>query len=558
MDLILNLFFEPSVAHDVFILSIVIALGLALGGIRIGGVSLGVTGVLFAGLFFGHFNLTIDPQVLGFIRDFGLILFIYTIGVQVGPGFFSAFKRDGLSLNLMAASIVLGGVVITLLAGYLGYISFPAVVGVLSGAATNTPSLGAAQQLIKEMPNFADSFGKMLGLGYAVTYPFGILGVILTMILLKLIFRIDPKKEAREYEKSEQKRKFQLDSVNLRVENINLNNLSVEKIPSLEELGIVISRIMHEGEVGVAAPGTKIYAGDIIHAVGKKENLEKFQIIVGSKSSMDLKTIKSDITSQRLIVTKERVVGKTIEELDAVNRHGITITRVIRSEIEFLAAPSVKLNFADRLLVVGEEESIKKFAAEIGNSMEHLDYPFIIPIFVGIALGIILGSCPIYFPGMPAAVKLGLAGGPLVVAIFLSWLGRVGGLIWYMPSAANYMLREIGITLFLATVGLRSGDQFMEIILQGDGLRWMALGALITTVPILAAGIFARLKLKMNYLTICGLLAGSMTDPPALAFANSVTQSSAVSVAYAAVYPLVMLLRIISAQILVLLLGFSA
>lgn len=558
MDFIFNLLLEPSVAHDVFILSIVIALGLALGGLRVGSVTLGVTGVLFAGLFFGHFGLTIDTQVLDFIRDFGLILFIYTIGVQVGPGFFSAFKRDGLPLNLMAASIVLSGVLIAFFVGYLGYISFPTVVGVLSGSTTNTPSLGAAQQLIREMPEFTDSLGKMLGLGYAVTYPFGILGVIFTMIFLRVIFRINPRQEAERYAKSEQENKPRLEAINIKVENINFNNFPIYKIPSLEELEIVISRVLHEGEVELVSPETKIHVGDIIHAVGKKENLEKFQIIIGSKSSVDLKTIKSDITSQKLIVTKKGLVGKTIEELDSMNRYGVTITRVIRSEIEFLAAPGVKLNLADRLIVVGEEGSIAKFAKQIGNSLEHLDLPFVIPIFVGIALGIILGSCPIYFPGMPAAVKLGLAGGPLVVAIFLSWLGRVGGLIWYMPSSANYMLREIGITLFLASVGLRSGDQFMEIIRQGDGLRWMALGALITTLPILAVGIFARLKLKMNYLTICGLLAGSMTDPPALAFANSVARSSAVSIAYAAVYPSVMLLRIISAQILVLLLGFSS
>ncbi len=556
MEFISQLFLQVSVAHDVFILSIIIAIGLALGGMRIGGLSLGVSGVLFAGLIFGHLGMTIDTQVLDFIRDFGLILFIYTVGVQVGPGFFSSFKRDGLPLNLMAAFVVLSGVILTFFLGYSGCISFPAVVGVLSGATTNTPSLGAAQQVLKELPMFTEDMGKMLGLGYAVTYPLGILGVILTMMILRLLFRIDPQKEAEEYLKTQERHKSALDSISLKVENINLNNFPVNKIPSLEELEIVISRVLHDGEVQLVSPDeTRIYVGDIIHAVGKKENLEKFQIIVGSKSSVNLKTIKSNITSQKLIVTKKSVVGQSIEELDSINRYGVTITRVNRSEIEFPATLAVKLNFADRLVVVGEESSIKRFASEVGNSLEDLNYPFVIPIFLGIALGIILGSCPIYFPGMPAAVKLGLAGGPLIVAIFLSWIGRIGRLIWYMPSGANFMLRELGITLFLASVGLRAGDQFMEIIIHGNGLMWMVSGALITTVPVLVLGIWARLKLRMNYLTICGLLAGSMTDPPALAFANNVVPSSAVSIAYASVYPCVMLLRIISAQILVLILS---
>lgn len=546
-----QLLITDSIAQAVLILSLVIALGLALGSIRVLGVHLGVAGVLFAGLIFGHYEITVDTEVLEFTREFGLILFVYTIGMQVGPGFFSSFKRDGLSLNLMAAFIVMMGVGMTILLSHFGNIPMAVAAGLFSGATTNTPSLAAVQQALKAIPTLTPEASKMPGLGYAVAYPFGILGIILTMILTRFIFRINPKKEEQEYDQLQAKRKVVLGAVDLKVENSNLDGLTIDQIPTLKETGVIISRVMHGSTVQVALSNTSIHLGDILHAVGPKERLEELKVIVGNKVDVDLREVKSNITARRVIVTKHEVVGKSIAELDVTNRYGVAITRVSRAEIEFPVTAALEFNFADTLVVVGEENAIKKFASDMGDSPRQLDHPQLIPIFVGIVLGVILGSWPIHLPGIPVTLKLGLAGGPLIVAIVLSRIGRIGNLIWYMPMSANFMLREFGIALFLACVGLRSGDQIVRILWQGNGLYWMAMAALITFVPIFIIAIFARLKYKMNYMSLCGLLAGSMTDPPALAFANNLTTTSAPAIAYSSVYPLVMLLRVISAQVLV-------
>ena len=553
MDSIVQLFTADSVAHAVLIFSLVIAVGLGLGSIRICGINLGVAGVLFAGLVFGHYGVTINEQVLEFTREFGLILFVYTIGMQVGPGFFSSLKHNGLSLNLMAAFIVVLGAVITILVSHFSNIPLPAAVGLFSGATTNTPSLAAAQQALKEIPSITAEASKMPGLGYAVAYPFGIIGIILTMVMTRLIFKINPQKEAQEDQQRQAKNMVVLGSVDLKVENPNLNGLTIKNIPSLKETGMIISRVMHAGQVQVALPSTKVHIGDILHAVGPKEKLGELQVIVGSKVDVDLREVKSKITVRRVIVTKQEVAGKSIVEMDVTNRYGVTITRVSRSEIEFPVTADMELNFADTLVVVGEETAIQKFASDMGDSPRQLDHPQLIPVFVGIVLGVILGSWPIHLPGIPAAVKLGLAGGPLIVAIVLSRIGRIGRLIWYMPMSANFMLREFGIALFLACVGLRSGDQFVKTLLDGNGFYWMGAAVLITLVPIFIIAGFARIKYRMNYMSLCGLLAGSMTDPPALAFANQMAAGSAPSIAYATVYPLVMLLRVISVQILILL-----
>jgi putative transport protein len=552
MDFIMTLFTADTVAHSVLIFSLVAALGLLLGSIKIFGVKLGVAGVLFSGILFGHFGYSVNKEVLEFCREFGLILFVYTVGIQVGPGFFSSLKRDGLSLNLMAAFVVAAGAAIAVALSIFGNIPIAAAVGMFSGATTNTPSLGAAQQALGSIPGVSPETLKLPGLGYAVSYPFGILGIIITMIITRIIFRVNVSREVDAHAVVEAKKNAPLAVRNIRVDNVNLNGVAITNIPEIDVSGLVVSRVMHDNKVKVASAETKIYTGDVLYVVGIKERIDAFETVVGSRSDIDIRQVKSNIVAQRLIVTKPDIVGKTIGQLNIWERYGITVTRVSRTEVEFPVSPELQLHYADTLMAVGEEDDIKEFSEEIGNSLKELNHPFVIPLFVGIALGVLVGSCPISLPGIPSPVKLGLAGGPLLVAIILSRIGHIGKLIWYMPISANFMLRELGIVLFLACVGIKSGDQFFNIIFHGQGLYWMACATLITLVPILLIAIFARLKLKMNYLSICGILAGSMTDPPALAFANGLAPSSAPAVAYATVYPLVMLLRVIFAQLIVL------
>ncbi len=401
-------------------------------------------------------------------------------------------------------------------------------------------------------PN-AQEIAKLPGLGYAVAYPFGIIGIILTMILVRFFFKIDPLHEAEEFKQLQSKSASLLAVYNIEVKNPNLEGLVIEKIPSLEDSSVVISRILHEGKVEVAQPDTVIHIGDILLAVGPREDLDEIKLVVGELSKVDLKALPSSIITKRILVTKKSILGKTIDELECLDKYDVNITRISRADIEFSPNADFTFQFGDTVLAVGLEENIKKVAAELGNSLRQLNHPEIIPVLVGIALGVILGSYPMYFPGMPAPVKLGLAGGPLVVAILLSRLGRIGPLVWYMPISANFMLRELGIVLFLTCVGLMSGDKFVATLVQGSGLYWMACAVLITFVPILIIALIARFFFKTNYLTICGLLAGSMTDPPALAFATGIVpHSDAPNISYATVYPLVMLLRVLSAQIMVL------
>ncbi|MEJ5299101.1 MAG: putative transporter, partial [Armatimonadota bacterium] len=553
MDFIIQLFTEDTVAHTVLILGLVAALGLLVGSIRIFGINLGIAGVLFAGLAFGHFGLGINEHVLEFAKEFGLILFVYTIGVQVGPGFTDSLRRQGLPLNIMAASVVLLGVLMTLVVSHFGRIDIKAAVGLYSGAVTNTPSLGAAQQALKDIPGLPDEAAKLPGLGYAIAYPFGIIGIILTMLLVRALFRVNIAQESEQIARIQRPAVPPPSNANLQVTNPNLDGLRIRDIPGLAESGVVISRILHEGKLEVAHPETVMRLGDVLHAVGPEKKLRQLRLVVGSESDVDLKEMPSSLIIRRLVVTRRAVLGKTLEELDLVGRFGVTVTRVSRAEIEFTPTRDYRLQFGDTLLAVGEEEGINRAAAEVGNSVRRLNHPEIVPIFVGIVLGVIVGSWPVEIPGMPAPVKLGLAGGPLVVAILLSRLGRVGPLVWYMPISANFILREVGIVLFLACVGLRAGDQFVATLVNGDGLQWMAWATIITLAPLLVVALVARAIYRVNYLSLCGLLAGSMTDPPALAFATNITGSDAPNVSYATVYPLVMLLRVLSAQAIVLL-----
>lgn len=563
MDWLVDLFRVDSVAHAVLLLGLVAATGLAIGSIRIRGINLGIAGVLFSGLIFGHLygrygiigeNIEggLNAHVLHFAMEFGLILFVYTIGVQVGPGFLASLRKQGLPLNLMAGSVVLLGALITAGIHYVGKVDTPAAVGLFSGATTNTPSLGAAQQALKDKlahdtavtPDQAEALISQPGLGYAVAYPFGIIGIILAMLLIRRLFRIDTAAEVQAFAALNDDRNKSLKVMNIEVRNPNLFGKAINEIPALSELGVVISRVYKKGESFIAHGRTVLEEGDVLLTVGEEKRLRELRDVVGVESTVDVRSLPSRITARRVVVTRSGVLGKTIAELRLADRFGVMVTRLARAEIE-IPPVRTRLQFGDTAVVVGEEQGIHAAAAVLGNEVRKLNHPQIIPIFVGIVLGVILGSWPISLPGLAVPVKLGLAGGPLIVAIVLSRLGHIGPLVWHMPIGANLALREIGIVLFLACVGLRSGEQFLSTLLEGEGLYWVLMGALITFVPIMLVGLVGRAVYKLNYLTLCGLLAGSMTDPPALAFAGTVTGSDAPSVSYATVYPLTMLLRVL-------------
>lgn len=557
MTWLTQLLTEESVARTVILLGIAGAAGSALGKIRIGGVSLGVAGVLFVGLLLGHLKLAVDAHVLEFVREFGLIVFVYTLGLQIGPGFFGSLRARGLLLNGFAAAIVVLGSLLAVVFIRAGQLELPAGVGLLSGATTNTPSLAAAQQALKQVGT-TDSAAAVQGLAYAAAYPFGIVGIILTMLLVRRVFRVDVKAEVAAAESAHAPVRPKPATRNFEVRNPNLVGRPLGRVPGLDGSGVVVSRFSRGGVVEVAKPETLLRLGDILHAVGPEEGLDELRVVVGVDAGVDLKTLPGAVTNRRLIVTRASVFGRELGEVDAFAEQDVVVTRVTRGGIEFTATPGFRLQFGDVLMAVGEGPRIDAVAAAVGNSNKALNSPQPIPFFLGIALGVIVGAIPLTIPGLPAAVKLGLAGGPLVVAILLSRIANTGPLVWYLPTNANHMLREVGITLFLAAVGLKSGDKFVEVLLGGDGLRWLLFGAVMTAVPLLVVGLTARLWQKLNFAELCGLLAGSMTDPPALAFAQQTTGSDAPAVAYATVYPLVMLMRVFSAQLIVFLLCQAA
>ncbi|MFA6434139.1 MAG: putative transporter [Elusimicrobiales bacterium] len=546
---LLSLLFSPdSVAYSVFVITLVGAAGLGFGNIKFFGINLGIAGVLFAGIVFGHFGVNVNKETLEFLREFGLILFVYSIGAQVGPGFFSSFRKEGIRLNLLAAVVVLGGVVLTLLLARLAGIDLPTAVGMYAGAVTNTPSLAAAQQTLN---GISPDLGNSASVGYALAYPGAILGIILTMVLIKFIFRKQAAEEMKHAPGARDGSDFV--SMSIKVENKNLDGLKIKEIPAIRELGVVVSRVYRDRRMEVAHDDTALRTGDVLLAVGRTESVKKFLIVVGSPSEMDLKTMPSRIQHSRVIVTRKDVIGKTLDELELESQYNVIATRVARADVEFIVSDNYVLQFADNLVIVGSESGVSKVAALLGNSPRDLNHPQLIPAFIGIGLGVVLGSIPFSLPGLSAPVKLGLAGGPLIMAILLSYVQTIGPLNWYMPPAGNLMLRELGIVLFLACVGLKAGGKFVETLVAGNGAAVVLLSFVITTVPIMIVGIFAKFKYKLNYMSLCGALAGSMTDPPALAFANSMAGSNLPAMSYSAVYPLVMILRVVSAQILVLL-----
>ncbi|HEX5222741.1 MAG TPA: putative transporter [Verrucomicrobiae bacterium] len=544
------------VAWAVLVLSAVGALGLALASLKVRGVGLGIAGVLFAGIVVGHFGVHIEHGILEFVREFGLILFVFTIGLQLGPSFFASLRKQGLKLNALALSVIVLGVVVTLgIANKILGVDLIAALGLFSGATTNTPSLGATQETLKSLgPAFADK-ATLPALAYAVAYPGGVLGIILTLLGLRLLFRINPEEEAEKYRSEQRQGVDAIERMNILVQNANLEGLTIGDIPGRREIGVVVSRLKRKdaNEVQTVTDHTVLRQGDIILAVGSRRNLEKFRLIVGVESEVNLSKAPGRVVTRKVVVTRKAVLGKTIHGLELDERYGVTVTRVVRADIEFTALPDLQLQFSDVVQLVGEEAGITRAAEELGNSVRALNETNFVPIFVGIALGVLFGTMPIYFPGMPVPVRLGLAGGPLLLAIILSRVGRIGSLVWYMPANANTAFRELGIVLFLACVGLKAGGKFFSTVFTQEGLLWLVGGFAITVLPLLIVGIVARSIMKMNFTVISGLLSGSMTDPPALAFANAICKSDAPSVAYATVYPLTMLLRIVAVQILVLL-----
>ncbi|HBY0226252.1 TPA: putative transporter [Klebsiella pneumoniae] len=545
------------IALTVSVLALVAVVGLWIGNVKIRGVGFGIGGVLFGGIIVGHFvdqaGVALSSPMLHFIQEFGLILFVYTIGIQVGPGFFASLRVSGLRLNLFAILIVILGGLVTAVLHKLFNIPLPVVLGIFSGAVTNTPALGAGQQILRDLGVPFEVVDQM-GMSYAMAYPFGICGILLTMWLVRLFFRINVEKEAQRFEESSGNGHAHLHTINVRVENPNLNQMAIQDVPMLNNDNIVCSRLKRGELLMVPAPGTLIQAGDLLHLVGRPEDLHNAQLVIGQEVATSLSTRGTDLKVERVVVTKEKVLGKKIRDLHVKQRYDVVISRLNRAGVELVASSSASLQFGDILNLVGRPEAIDAVAAELGNAQQKLQQVQMLPVFIGIGLGVLLGSIPLFIPGFPAALKLGLAGGPLIMALILGRIGSIGKLYWFMPPSANLALRELGIVLFLAVVGLKSGGDFVATLTQGDGLSWIAYGIFITAIPLLTVGILARMLAKMNYLTLCGMLAGSMTDPPALAFANNLhATSGAAALSYATVYPLVMFLRIITPQLLAVL-----
>ncbi|EHW74221.1 aspT/YidE/YbjL antiporter duplication domain protein [Escherichia coli 178200] len=545
------------IALTVSILALVAVVGLFIGNVKFRGIGLGIGGVLFGGIIVGHFvsqaGMTLSSDMLHVIQEFGLILFVYTIGIQVGPGFFASLRVSGLRLNLFAVLIVIIGGLVTAILHKLFDIPLPVVLGIFSGAVTNTPALGAGQQILRDLGTPMEMVDQM-GMSYAMAYPFGICGILFTMWMLRVIFRVNVETEAQQHESSRTNGGALIKTINIRVENPNLHDLAIKDVPILNGDKIICSRLKREETLKVPSPDTIIQLGDLLHLVGQPADLHNAQLVIGQEVDTSLSTKGTDLRVERVVVTNENVLGKRIRDLHFKERYDVVISRLNRAGVELVASGDISLQFGDILNLVGRPSAIDAVANVLGNAQQKLQQVQMLPVFIGIGLGVLLGSIPVFVPGFPAALKLGLAGGPLIMALILGRIGSIGKLYWFMPPSANLALRELGIVLFLSVVGLKSGGDFVNTLVNGEGLSWIGYGALITAVPLITVGILARMLAKMNYLTMCGMLAGSMTDPPALAFANNLHPTSgAAALSYATVYPLVMFLRIITPQLLVVL-----
>ncbi|EFB9348098.1 TPA: putative transporter [Escherichia coli] len=545
------------IALTVSILALVAVVGLFIGNVKFRGVGLGIGGVLFGGIIVGHFvsqaGMTLSSDMLHVIQEFGLILFVYTIGIQVGPGFFASLRVSGLRLNLFAVLIVIIGGLVTAILHKLFDIPLPVVLGIFSGAVTNTPALGAGQQILRDLGTPMAMVDQM-GMSYAMAYPFGICGILFTMWMLRVIFRVNVETEAQQHESTRTNGGALIRTINIRVENPNLHNLAIKDVPILNGDKVICSRLKREETLKVPSPETVIQLGDLLHLVGQPADLHNAQLVIGQEVDTSLSTKGTDLRVARVVVTNENVLGKRIRDLHFKERYDVVISRLNRAGVELVASSDISLQFGDILNLVGRPSAIDAVANVLGNAQQKLQQVQMLPVFIGIGLGVLLGSIPVFVPGFPAALKLGLAGGPLIMTLILGRIGSIGKLYWFMPPSANLALRELGIVLFLSVVGLKSGGDFIHTLVDGEGLSWIGYGALITAVPLITVGILARMLAKMNYLTMCGMLAGSMTDPPALAFANNLHPTSgAAALSYATVYPLVMFLRIITPQLLAVL-----
>ncbi|EOA52553.1 MULTISPECIES: putative transporter [Bacteroides] len=553
MDWIQSLLWDPSsVAHIVFLYAFVIAAGVLLGKIKIFGVSLGVTFVLFTGILMGHFGFTGDIHILHFIREFGLILFVFCIGLQVGPSFFSSFKKGGMTLNLLAVGIVVLNIAVALTIYFIanGRIELPMMVGILYGAVTNTPGLGAAQEALTQL-NYN---GPQIALGYACAYPLGVVGIIGSIIAIRYLFRINLAKEEEELKNQDAEHmKHKPHLMSLEVRNESIDGKRLIQVKDFLGRPFVCSRIRHEGHVSIPNHETEFHMGDQVFIVCSEEDAEAIIAFIGKEVQVDWEKQDMPMVSRRILITKSDINGKKLGDMHFRSMFGVNITRVNRSGMDLFADPHLTLQVGDRVMVVGQQDAVERVASVLGNSLKRLDHPNIVTIFVGIFLGILLGSLPIAFPGMPTPVKLGLAGGPLVVAILIGRFGYKLHLVTYTTMSANLMLREIGIVLFLASVGIEAGANFVHTVVEGDGLLYVGYGFLITVIPLLIIGAIARLYYKVNYFTLMGLIAGSNTDPPALAYSNQASNNDAPAVGYSTVYPLTMFLRILAGQMILLL-----
>ena len=555
MNWINDLLWGEGIGHSILLLSFVIAAGIQLGKIKVFGVSLGITLVLFVGIVLGHFGFTINHNVIHFFKEFGLILFVYSVGMQVGPGFFSSFKQGGVTLNMLACGIVFLGVTTAIILHYVTGVPMPTMVGILSGAVTNTPGLGAAQQAYSDMHGVADN---TIALGYAVAYPLGVIGIILSIILIKYIFRVSFDKENEQLNSEDASHTNEAKPISLVVKNPAIFNKTVAGLSNLlEHRDFVISRIWRDSnkQIEIASANTVLQENDKVFVITTEADAETIKTFIGEEIDMERKQwirMESQFINRRILITKPELNGKRLGQLKLRKLYGINITRINRAGVDLVAKPGLTLQVGDRVNVVGTETAISNVEKVLGNSMKRLNEPNLITIFVGIALGIILGSIPITFPGIPQPVKLGLAGGPLIVAILVSRFGYHYKLITYTTQSANLMLREIGITLFLACVGISAGDGFVDTIVNNGGFAWIGYGFIITIVPLMIVGCIGRYFCKVNYFTLMGLIAGSTTDPPALAYSNATAGNDAPSVGYATVYPLTMFLRVLTAQLLIL------
>lgn len=525
LDWLFELFQTSPVAHALGLLALVCAAGMALGSVRAKGIGLGSAGVLFMGILAAQFSQPVDRQTLNFVKDFGLVLFVFTIGLQLGPGFFASLRADGLRLNLLASGLVLLAGGLAPLLGWLANLDSAAVPGLFAGASINIPALGAAQQSLATLPEISAERQALPALACAVSYPAAIGGSLATLLLLKVLFRINPEEEAAAYATERRKAVETVTRRTLVVENSELQGITIDDACHRIGEGVVISRIRRSGEpeVQTALQSTKLRIGDTVLAVGTQRLLDQLERIVGQRTDEDLMTAPGRITYWRIAVTNPRILGKRTAELGLEGMIGVEVTRITRGDVEMTAVPSLCLQFGDVLQVVGSEERLQKAAGLLGNSLKKLNETQFIPLFAGIFLGVLVGSIPLTMPGLSNPVRLGLAGGPLIVALTLGRIGHLGGMVWHMPLNSNHAFREFGVALFFAALGLAAGDQFFAAVLSPQGVVWLATGLVITVVPLLAIGIWSRLVEKMNFVTLGGLIAGGTTNPPALSLHLSTT-----------------------------------